>query len=120
VKTFAKTILVLFLTLGVLVGQAGIASSACFPVKIENRKTCPCKNGEPSCCMEKSKQAPARQTPAIPQLETRLIQPATISSFELFSSQPVGSVVRVSACDRARLLCSYPVPLFLRHRAILI
>jgi len=120
VKTIAKTILVLLLTFGVLVGQTGIVTASASPVKPAVCKTCPCDSKMPTCCVEKSKPAPAKQAPAVPQVETRLIQPAVVFISELLTPARAAVGLEISALQRSTLRCLSDVPLFLRHRAILI
>jgi hypothetical protein len=121
VKTIAKTILVLLLTLGVLFGQTTVVSAAFSPAKVRNCKKCPCEqSAKPSCCIEKSGPSSARQTPALPQLETRLIQPAILLVSVLISPASERSAVRFSDSRNLSRRTVSEVPLFLRHRAILI
>jgi hypothetical protein len=120
VKTFAKTFLVLLLTLGVLVGQTGIAAAKISIAKPAVCEKCPCESRMPKCCIKESKQSPTRQTPAQPSAETRWIQPAMVCISGLVSLDFNVAVVGLPVTRRSPIISSSPVPLFLRHRAILI
>lgn len=117
-KTFAKTILVLVLTLGVMIGQTGIAMAEFTTAKALTCKNCPCDSKKSTCCIGKSGQAPVRHDPAVPQVETRLVQPATVYLAALISPDHDQPVANVSLQRHSSLTSISSVPLFLRHRAI--
>lgn len=110
----------MLIAIGVMGGQAGIASAAFSAAKTEACKKCPCESKKASCCVEKSTPQSIPESPAIPHAQNRLIQPATIVSFEADYS---ATSKNASACFAHRIdfsSRSFSVPLFLRHRAILI
>jgi hypothetical protein len=119
-NTFAKTFLVLLLTLGVLAGQTGVAAAKVSIAKPAMCNKCPCESRMPKCCIEESKQSPTRQAPAPPSVETRWVQPAMVCISGLVSLDWNVAVVGLPVTRRSPIISSSPVPLFLRHRAILI
>lgn len=120
-KKIVKTLTAFLVAFCVLIGQGGlvlaIESAEAAPAKCDR---CPCESERPSCCVEKTSPAESPESPVIPSPETRVLSPA------VFEPVPVDTISCIAA-DNRRVLPrqidsarSVGVPLFLRHRAILI
>ena len=119
-KKTASSITALLIAFCVLIGQGGVVlamDSATAPAQCEK---CPCKSQQPTCCVEQSNATEGPDAPSVPPSESRVLQPVCLSLIQV-------GVVDFLAANQS----GYPrqhvetpafsgVPLFLRHRAILI
>jgi hypothetical protein len=120
-KRFAKTVAALLIALLVLIGQSGAVLAMDFASGSGKCTKCPCESEKRSCCVEQSNSATPPEAPALPPVESRVLQPITLEPVQVGAFDFSRAATHVSAVCRDTLPPSRnSVPLFLRHRAILI
>ena len=119
-KRIAKIMTASLIALCVLIGQSGVLMAMETTPAPSKCTKCPCESEKPSCCVEQSDARETADHPVAPAPESRILQPVSFEPVEFgVLDSSVSNETTFPRFDLA-IRASSRVPLFLRHRAILI